>query len=84
MATLWTQANPHHHHITVDDWYPLHPIKGTVFTSAPTGSQEDKPHACPDIWVLENTWDIAAFVGMSRPAMIGTLTADAFPSQIPT
>ena len=57
--TLWTQADPHHHHITAEDWYPLPPIKGTVFTPVPTGSQEDKPLACSDIWVLENTWDIA-------------------------
>jgi len=77
--TLWTQADPHHHHIAAEDWYPLPLVKGTVFTPVPTGSQEDKPHACPgspDIWVLENTWDIAALVGMS-PVMLGSLAANA-------
>jgi hypothetical protein len=36
--------------------------------------------ASPDIWVLENTLDIEAFMGMI-PAMLDNLAANAFPPQ---
>ena len=79
--TLWTQADPHHHHITAEDWYPLPLIKGTVFTPVPTGSQEDKRHACSDIWVWRTLGTLQRSLEMS-PVMLGSLAANAFPSQM--